>query len=85
MDVEAVRSLARQTGTKADEIEHLSSALSSQLDGTQWVGHDAVSFRGQGSGAHRNQLAPWPTPYVRPPRPRTPTPTSRRRPWPESQ
>jgi uncharacterized protein YukE len=57
MDVEAVRSLAQQMSAKAEEIEHLSNALSSQLDGTQWVGHDAVSFRGEWSGAHRSQLA----------------------------
>ena len=57
MDVEAVRSLAQQMNAKADEIEQLSSTLSSQLDGTQWVGQDAAGFRGEWSGAHRSQLA----------------------------
>ncbi|GIG57806.1 hypothetical protein Lfu02_21780 [Longispora fulva] len=56
MDVSAVRSLATQLNSKADEIETISNALSTQLEHVQWVGHDAEGFRSEWQGTHRTQL-----------------------------
>ncbi|MGI5242977.1 hypothetical protein [Dactylosporangium sp. CA-139066] len=56
MDVSAVRTLANQLSAKADEIETIAGSLSSQLDGTQWLGADADSFRGDWQNTHRTQL-----------------------------
>jgi len=56
MDVSAVRTLANQLTAKADEIETIASTLSSQLDGTQWLGADADGFRGDWHNTHRSQL-----------------------------
>ena len=56
MDIGSVRSLATQLSAKADEIEHLASALTSQLDGVAWVGADAENFRSEWQSHHRSQL-----------------------------
>ncbi len=56
MDVGAVRNLASQLGAKADEIDTIASTLSAQIDGAQWVGPDAASFRSDWSSTHRSQL-----------------------------
>jgi uncharacterized protein YukE len=57
MDVDAVRNLANQLNSKADEIDTIMNTLSSQLDGTQWVGTDADGFRSDWQGTHRAQLS----------------------------
>jgi uncharacterized protein YukE len=56
MDIPAVRNLATQLNSKADEIESIANMLSSQLDSIQWIGHDADGFRGDWQGTHRTQL-----------------------------
>jgi len=56
MDIAAVRGLATQLAAKADEIEHIASTLSGQLDGTQWLGADADKFRGDWHNTYRAQL-----------------------------
>jgi uncharacterized protein YukE len=56
MDVAAVRSLASQLSSKADEIETIANTLSSQLDGVHWSGHDADNFRSEWQSTHRSQL-----------------------------
>lgn len=57
MDVQAVRTLAQQLSSDAEEIDQIASKLTSQLDGTQWVGSDASSFRDSWNGSYRQQLA----------------------------
>ncbi|MEU0880528.1 hypothetical protein ABZ345_18145 [Lentzea sp. NPDC005914] len=57
MDPEAVRTLARQLELKAGEIDTIASTLSSQIDGTTWLGRDADGFRSDWSGTYRTQLA----------------------------
>lgn len=57
MDVQAVRILAQQLTSDAEEIDQIAAKLSSQLDGTQWVGTDATSFRDSWHGSYRQQLA----------------------------
>jgi len=56
MDIGAVRTLASQLSAKADEIDAIANGLSSQLDGVQWVGFDADSFRSDWQSTHRIQL-----------------------------
>lgn len=56
MDIAAVRTLASQLAAKADEIETIANGLTSQLDGVQWVGFDADSFRSDWHSTHRSQL-----------------------------
>ncbi|MEV4518234.1 hypothetical protein AB0K00_55930 [Dactylosporangium sp. NPDC049525] len=56
MDISAVRTLANQLNAKADEIETIASALTGQLDGTQWLGSDADGFRNDWLNTHRTQL-----------------------------
>ncbi len=46
MDIVAVRQLAQQMNTKADEIRALSQQLTNQLQNTQWVGADRERFLG---------------------------------------
>ncbi len=57
MDVGAVRNLAGQLKAKAEEINTIANTLSSQLDGVQWVGADATTFRSDWSSTHRAQLS----------------------------
>ena len=56
MDVEAVRTLAGQLNGKADEIDSITSTLTSQLSTTQWEGSDASTFRSNWSSTHVSQL-----------------------------
>jgi uncharacterized protein YukE len=56
MDIPAVRALAAQLMTKADEIEAIANALTTQLNAAQWQGPDADAFRSDWQGAHRAQL-----------------------------
>jgi hypothetical protein len=56
MDVTAVRNLAIQLGTKADEIESISNLLTQMLDNATWTGPDATNFRNEWHTIHRNQL-----------------------------
>lgn len=57
MNISEVRSLATQLSTKADEIDSIANALSSQLNGVQWVGADADNFRNEWQSTHRGQLS----------------------------
>ena len=57
MDPEAVRTLARQLELKAGEIDTIATTLSTQIDGTTWLGRDADAFRGDWAGTYRTQLA----------------------------
>jgi uncharacterized protein YukE len=57
MDIQAVRTLAQQLTGDAEEIDQIATKLTSQLDGTQWVGTDANSFRDSWNGSYRQQLA----------------------------
>jgi DNA segregation ATPase FtsK/SpoIIIE-like protein len=45
-----------QLAAKADEIESIANVLSSQLNGVQWLGHDADMFRNDWQSTHRTQL-----------------------------
>lgn len=56
MDISEVRTLASQLSSKADEIESIANALSGQLNGVQWEGPDAQSFRNDWQSTHRTQL-----------------------------
>jgi uncharacterized protein YukE len=56
MDVDAVRTFANQLTSKAEEIESIVNALTSQLDSVQWLGTDANGFRNDWSSTHRPQL-----------------------------
>ncbi|HEX6359209.1 hypothetical protein [Actinophytocola sp.] len=56
MDVEAVRTLAGQLNSKADEIDTITSTLTSQLSTTQWEGTDAGTFRANWTSTHVTQL-----------------------------
>lgn len=57
MDPEAVRTLARQLELKAGEIDTIAQTLSTQVDGTTWLGRDADTFRSDWAGTYRTQLA----------------------------
>jgi hypothetical protein len=50
MDIEGVRSLARQLQQKADEIEQIKAHLTSALNGAQWVGPDQQRFKSDWEG-----------------------------------
>ena len=56
MDIQAVRTLASQLNSKAEQIEGLATALNAQLQGTQWLGADATGFRSEWDTRHRPQL-----------------------------
>ena len=57
MDTGAVRTLAGHLGTKAEEIDSLTAALTSELDGVQWMGTDGDTFRNDWHTTYRNQLS----------------------------
>jgi hypothetical protein len=57
MDPEAVRILARQLEAKASEIDTIATTLSTQIDGTTWLGRDADGFRTDWASTYRTQLA----------------------------
>jgi uncharacterized protein YukE len=56
MEVEAVRTLARELSQKANEIEQIAGQLTSQLSGTNWVGSDATQFRNEWDSQHVRAL-----------------------------
>ncbi|HEU5332743.1 MAG TPA: WXG100 family type VII secretion target [Actinocrinis sp.] len=56
MDIDAVRSFAKQLDSKADEIEQIINALTSGLGSVQWEGPDASGFRQDWETCHRSQL-----------------------------
>jgi uncharacterized protein YukE len=56
MDVAAVRSLANQMTHSASEIQQLTNQLTSQLQGTSWVGPDRERFVGDWQSTHVSQL-----------------------------
>lgn len=56
MEIEAVRTLARQLTDKAHEIEQIAGALTSQLGSTQWEGNDANQFRNEWQSHHLRAL-----------------------------
>ena len=52
MDIEAVKALATQLNTRADDIRHLMTQLTTQLNNTQWVGADASRFQEEWQSQH---------------------------------
>jgi uncharacterized protein YukE len=50
MDIPAVRQLAQQMTSAADEIEQLKQRLTSALNSAQWVGPDQQRFKGEWDG-----------------------------------
>lgn len=56
MDPVAVRALATQLNSNAEQIDALAAALTTQLGNTQWVGTDATAFRTDWESRHRPQL-----------------------------
>lgn len=56
LDPAAVRNLASLLMAKADEIESISSLLTSQLASVWWEGADANSFRSDWESTRRVQL-----------------------------
>lgn len=56
MDIEAVRTLGTQMDTNAGEIEAIVSSLTSQLEGTEWIGPDRELFMGDWQSTYVPQL-----------------------------
>jgi uncharacterized protein YukE len=56
MDIPAVRALATQMTHSAGEIQQLANQLTSQLQGTSWVGPDRERFVGDWQSTHVVQL-----------------------------
>lgn len=56
MDIPAVRQLSSQMNQSAGQIRQLMQQLTSQLNGTQWVGPDRQRFESDWSGTYVNQL-----------------------------
>ncbi|TWP54054.1 hypothetical protein FKR81_00335 [Lentzea tibetensis] len=56
MDIEAIRGLATQLGSKADEIDTIANTLTTQIDGANWAGPDADTFRTDWATTYRAQL-----------------------------
>jgi hypothetical protein len=56
MDINQVRQLAVQMKAKADEIETISSTLTSSLQGCQWVGPDRQQFEGDWTSTYVTSL-----------------------------
>lgn len=52
MDIPAVRQLATQMRSKAEEIRSLSQQLTGQLQNTQWVGADRDRFTNDWQSQH---------------------------------
>ncbi|MGI8938872.1 MAG: hypothetical protein ACR2JF_11805, partial [Iamia sp.] len=55
MDIEAVRTLAGQMDTNAGDIETITGTLTSQLEGTEWIGPDREQFVGDWQGTYVQQ------------------------------
>lgn len=56
MDVEAVRGLAKQMQSSADQIRDLARRLTSALESTQWVGPDRERFVSEWQGQYLTSL-----------------------------
>jgi uncharacterized protein YukE len=56
MDIQAVRALANQLHTDADEIDRIANTLTTQLGNAHWVGSDANNFRDNWNSSYRAQL-----------------------------
>ena len=56
LNVEQVKSLATQMDTKAGDIDNILSALTSQLESTEWEGPDSTKFRSDWNGQYTNAL-----------------------------
>lgn len=56
LDIQQVRQLSTQLNQKAGEIENALTTLTNALNGTQWEGPDATSFRSDWSGQHTAAL-----------------------------
>lgn len=56
MDIQQVRNLANQLEQKAQTIDDLIRAITSQLSSTDWKGPDADKFRNDWNGTLTSQL-----------------------------
>jgi uncharacterized protein YukE len=56
MDTDAVRNLAGHLNGRADDIDALAAALSTELANVQWIGDDADGFRHDWDTTYRTQL-----------------------------
>lgn len=56
LDVEQVRTLAREMDREAESIDQTLSRLTGTLGNTQWTGPDATQFRDEWQGAHATAL-----------------------------
>ena len=56
MDIAAVRMLAKQLRTRADEIRAITQQLTGQLQSTPWVGPDREQFYGDWTGRYTAAL-----------------------------
>jgi uncharacterized protein YukE len=55
-DVEALRTLAGQLHSRADEVETFMNGLRTQLEQVNWTGPDADGFRNEWHNTHGPQL-----------------------------
>lgn len=56
MDVAAVRQMATQMETTANDISQQMNRLTTTLQGTDWKGPDANAFREEWNGSHTTSL-----------------------------
>ncbi|HRE03091.1 MAG TPA: WXG100 family type VII secretion target [Ilumatobacteraceae bacterium] len=56
MDIPAVRQLAQQLTSKADEIQQIMTTLTNLLQNTQWVGADRERYLADWQGSHVTAL-----------------------------
>lgn len=56
MNIEAVRELAGQMDSNADQIQTLLADLGSRLENTEWIGPDRDQFVGEWQGTFVPQL-----------------------------
>ncbi|MBT2548315.1 hypothetical protein [Arthrobacter sp. ISL-65] len=56
-DVEQLRNLSRQLNAGSTEIQRQKNVLSNLLTNTEWMGPDAVQFRGKWESEHVPALA----------------------------
>lgn len=56
MNIEEVRTLARQLQDRAGQIDQIMTQLTGQLGSTEWRGPDADRFRSEWDSHHRQAL-----------------------------
>ncbi|MFT4299452.1 MAG: WXG100 family type VII secretion target [Aeromicrobium sp.] len=56
MNVEEVRTLAKQMDTAAQQIETLARQIGSKLNSTTWVGNDFNTFKSDWEGQHMTAI-----------------------------